>query len=113
MAVRKLTPEQRDALRSEIRTRLEAGEKLAKVVADQAAKYSLSPFTVRWHVKKAISTSGPARRLRRRASQMVSKPTRVTSRDRILLKLKEEFNLLLEKDIEIRRAHVENMKQLQ
>ena len=113
MAVRKLTREQRDTLRSEIRTRLEAGEKLARVVADQASKYALSPFTVRWHVKKALSTSGTAKLRHRRNSRSESKPIRVTSKDRVLLRLKEEFDRLLEKDIEIRRAHVENMSQLQ
>jgi hypothetical protein len=84
MAVRKLTREQRDTLTSEIRTRLEAGEKLAKVVADQAAKYSLSPFTVRWHAKKAASSTGQMRSPRpgRRPSR-VSKLTRVTSKDRL------------------------------
>jgi ribosome-binding protein aMBF1 (putative translation factor) len=37
----------------------------------------------------------------------------VRSKDRALLRLKEEFDSLLRKDIEIRRAHVENLDQLQ
>src|SRR5689334_10380930 len=52
MAGRKLSTERKEALRSEMRERLANGERTAFIVAEQAVKYSITPNTVRWHMKR-------------------------------------------------------------
>jgi hypothetical protein len=52
MAGPKLTADQKAALRSELGSRVAAGDRLASIVAEAAAKYSVATNTIRWHLRK-------------------------------------------------------------
>jgi DNA-binding XRE family transcriptional regulator len=113
MARPKLSNEQREALRDGIRDRLASGERVAAIVADLVAKYSVSSNTVRWHMKRVIPTGGLVGSRRGKRGRKATRVDEGQTRDNVVRKMKEEFDRLLERDLEIRRAHVENLRRIQ
>ena len=51
MAKRKLSPEQRTEIRSDIKTAIESGQKQADVLRDVAKKYGISTVTAGWYLR--------------------------------------------------------------
>lgn len=49
MAKRKLSPEQRTEIRSDIKTALESGQKQADILRDVAKKYGITTITAGWY----------------------------------------------------------------
>jgi hypothetical protein len=90
----RLSPQQAVALRKQIRSRLNAGEKRMAVARDLARKYGITPAAVTWHAR---------RELNRPPAGM----TIVAAQD-----AHQELNRLVERDLEIRRSHARVLEQI-
>jgi len=103
----KLSQSQREELRREIRDRVTAGEKRSRVARDLAAKYGVSPTAVFWHMGKELAVYGKretrsgSRRGAGRRAALHGDPSGGMEH------FQAEFEHLLERDMEIRKAHAE------
>jgi AcrR family transcriptional regulator len=95
----KLSLAQRKKLRREIRNRVTAGEKRSAVANDLAAKYGVSPTAVFWHMGKELVVYG-------QRETRSSSPRKYGQRAG-LTNYQAQFERLLERDMEIRKAHAE------
>ena len=104
MAGPKLSKEQKAALRSELRERLADGERVAFVVAEQAVKYSITPNTVRWHLKRLeqVKVRRPARVRRAKSG----------GPDPMVRGLKAELDRLIRKTFKLSQEYMEGAKRI-
>jgi transcriptional regulator with XRE-family HTH domain len=95
----KLSLERREKLCREIRDRVTSGEKRSVVARALAAKYRVSPTAVYWHMGKELVVYGQR--------ETRSSSRRKSGRRVGMMNLQAEFDRLLERDMEIRKAHAE------
>lgn len=60
MAKRKLSPQQRETIRKEIRQLASQKRKQAEIIRAMAEKYKVSPITARWYYKSVVRPGRPA-----------------------------------------------------
>lgn len=99
-----MSTEQKAALRSELRERLADGERVGFVVAEQAVKYSITPNTVRWHLKRLDHAA-----ISRRARRLRAKSRGPDSIDRRLV---ADLKHLIKKSFELSREYMEGAKRI-
>lgn len=108
----KLSPSEKVRLRKELRSRITAGERSSIVARELAAKYRVSPAAIYWHKGRELGSHGQ-RETRsgagRKSGQSVDSPSH---RAAAMEEYQAEFERLLGRDLEIRKAHAENLTRI-
>jgi hypothetical protein len=76
MAKRKLSPEQRETIRKEIRQLANQKKKQAEIIRTMSENYKVSPMTARWYYKSVVRPGRPAAKARpgRRPNKVARSP---------------------------------------
>jgi len=86
-----------------------AGEKRTLVARDLATKYGVTPTAIFWHMGRELAPSGKWETRSRSHRSANRRAGSRMDRDAGMERFQAEFEHLLERDMEIRRAHAENL----